>query len=168
MSKELATKYNLTEKQALFVRYVSEGVDPTRAAEMAGYDSSNIHARVHELRRTPQVLAAIHAEVRRKLVALAPVALSTIEMIVKDETAPIKVRLDGAKTLLDRAGHIAPRAVVDKGTQELALHELSISELRSLADRLENELAARAKDVNRANDSSPETQSVDEIEDALV
>ena len=46
--------------------------------------------------------------------------------------------------------------------------QLSISELRSLADRLENELAARAKDVKRANDSSPETQSVDEIEDALV
>jgi phage terminase small subunit len=151
MSKELATTYKLTEMQAAFVRHVSEGVDPNQAVGLAGYGGSNVYTRAHELLRAPHVLAAIHTEVRRRLVAGAPIALSVIERLVKDETTPPKIRLDAAKTLLDRAGHIAPRAIVDKATHELSLHELSIGELRQLADRLEGELAGRAKDVSGAN-----------------
>jgi hypothetical protein len=166
MSKELATKYELTEMQAQFVRHVSEGIDPNQAFALAGCGTSNASSRAHALLRAPHVLAAIHSEVRRKLVAGAPIALSVIERLVKDETTPPKIRLDAAKTLLDRAGHIAPRAIVDKGTHELALHELSMGELRQLADRLETELAGRAKDISSANDAPAETQSDEVIETA--
>jgi len=150
MPKELATMCGLTEMQAAFVRHVSEGVEPNQAVTLAGYGTSNIYSRAHELLRAPRVLAAIHTEVRRKLVAVAPIALAVIERLVKDDTTPPKIRLDAAKTLLDRAGHIAPRAIVDKETHELALHELSVGELRQLADRLEGELSGRAKDVSGA------------------
>jgi hypothetical protein len=159
MSKELATKFELTEMQAQFVHHVSEGIDPHRAVALAGYETSNAYSRAHDLLRAPHVLAAIHTEVRRKLVAGAPIALSVIERLVKDEATPPKIRLDAAKTLLDRAGHIAPRAIVDKGTHELVLNELSIGELRQLADKLESELAGRAKDVSGASDDPAGTQS---------
>ncbi len=136
MSKELATKYDLTEMQAAFVRHVSEGVEPNQAVTLAGYGTSNIYSRAQELLRAPQVLAAIHTKVRHRLVAGAPIALAVIERLVTDDTTPPKIRLDAAKTLLDRAGHIAPRAIADKATHELALHEMSIASLRQLADRL--------------------------------
>lgn len=161
MSKELATKYDLTEMQAAFVRHVSAGLEPSQAATQAGYGTSNVHSRAHELLRAPHVLAAIHTEVRRRLVAGAPIALAVIELLVKDETTPPKIRLDAAKTILDRAGHIAPRAIVDKASHELALHELSLGELRALADKLEGELAGRGKDVSGANAAPAETQDVE-------
>ncbi len=154
MSKELATNYKLTEMQAAFVRHVSEGVEPNQAVTLAGYGTSNIYSRAHDLLHAPHVLAAIHSEVRRRLVAGAPIALAVIERLVKDDTTPPKIRLDAAKTLLDRAGHIAPRAITDKATHELALHELSLGDLRQLADKLEGEIAGRAKDVSGA-DAAP-------------
>jgi hypothetical protein len=131
MTKSLATKFDLTEMQAGFVRLVSEGIDPNRAVEVVGYSTSNTSAQASELLRIPAVLAAIHNEVRRLLVADAPVARAVIMRMVKDEKTPPKIRLDGAKTLLDRAGHIAPRAVFDKGNYELSLHELSIESCAS-------------------------------------
>jgi hypothetical protein len=163
MSNGLATNYKLTEMQAAFVRHVSEGVEPNQAVTLVGYGTSNIYSRAHELLRAPNVLIAIHTEVRRKLVAGAPIALSVIERLVKDETTPPKIRLDAAKTLLDRAGHIAPRAIVDKATHELALHELSIGELRQLADKLEGELSGRARNVSGPNAAPAETQAADVI-----
>ena len=151
MSNGLATKFDLTEMQAAFVRHVSAGLEPSQAVTQAGYGTSNVYSRAHELLRSPHILAAIHTEVRRRLVAGAPIALAVIERLVRDDTTPPKIRLDAAKTLLDRAGHIAPRAIVDKATHELALHELSLGELRSLADKLEGELSGRAKDIGGAN-----------------
>lgn len=158
MSKEIAAKYELTEKQAAFVSHVSEGVDPTQAATLAGYGNSS---RAHELIRAPLVLAAIHTEVRRRLVAGAPIALAVIERLIKDDTTPPKIRLDAAKTLLDRAGHIAPRAITDKSQHELALHEMSISDLRQLADKLEGEIAGRAKDIGGADSAPTGTQAAE-------
>jgi hypothetical protein len=67
--------------------------------------------------------------------------------------------VDAAKTLLDRAGHIAPRAIVDKATHELSLHELSLGDLRQLAEKLEGEIAGRAKDIS---DAPAETQAIEE------
>jgi hypothetical protein len=160
MSKGLARRHDLTDKEANFVRHISEGIAPPDAARLAGFAEASRGA-VYSLLRAPRVLAAIHTEVRRKLVAVAPIALAVIERLVKDDTTPPKIRLDAAKTLLDRAGHIAPRAIVDKATHELSLHELSIGELRQLADRLEGELAGRAKDISGANAAPAGTQAAE-------
>jgi phage terminase small subunit len=157
----VATQFELTELQEQFVKYTSEGLEPTRAVELAGYSAKNASVEAWRLLRLPHVLAAIRFEVSRKLVALAPIALATIEGIVKDTTAPAKIRLDGAKTLLDRAGHIAPRAIADKSGVDLALNEMSISDLRNLADKLESELATRAKPANSANSDTRDAQAID-------
>lgn len=161
MSKGLARRHDLTDKEANFVRHISEGIAPPDAARLAGFAEASRNGTAYSLLRAPRVLAAIHTEVRRKLVAVAPIALAVIERLVKDDTTPPKIRLDAARTLLDRAGFIAPRAIVDKATHELALHELSIGELRSLADKLEGELSGRAKDVSGANAAPAGTQAAE-------
>jgi hypothetical protein len=50
---------------------------------------------------------------------------------------------------------------LDKATRELSLHELSIGELRLLAEKLEGELAGRAHDVSGADASPAETQAAE-------
>lgn len=45
---------------------------------------------------------------------------------------PPKFRLEAAKTLLDRGGHIAPKARDDSVRQEKGLNEMSTEELRAL------------------------------------
>lgn len=159
MATELATRYELTAMQAEFVRHVSLGLEPSQAVTLSGYSSAKVHARAHDLLHAPHVLAAIHTEIRNKLVAGAPIALAVIERLIKDDTTPPKIRLDAAKTLLDRAGHIAPRAILDKGTHELSLHEMSIADLRQLADRLEGEIAGRAEDIGGADAALTEAEA---------
>ena len=112
------------------------------------------------LLRTPHVLAALQNEVRRLLVASAPMALRVINEIVQNETVSPKVRLDGAKILLERAGHVAPRPTPPADTGETPLHEMSTTELRTLAARLEDEIAGRAKVVPGAM-MAPAAESAD-------
>ena len=66
---------------------------------------------------------------------------------MQNETVSPKVRLDGAKILLERAGHVAPRPTLPADTGETPLHEMTTDELRALAGRLEDEIAGRAKVV---------------------
>jgi hypothetical protein len=49
----------------------------------------------------------------------------------------------------------------NKTTHELELHELSLGDLRQLADKLEGEIAGRAKNIIGANAVPAETQAVD-------
>lgn len=161
MATEIAARHELTAMQAEFVRNVSSGLEPSQAVMLSGYSSANVHSRAHDLLRAPHVRAAIHTEIRNKLVAGAPVALAVIERLIKDDTTPPKIRLDAAKTLLDSAGHIAPRAIMDKATHELALHEMTIDDLRQLAERLEGEIAGRARDVGGASAAPAEAKAVE-------
>lgn len=161
MSQSVATRHDLTDLQARFVHYMSDGAEPARAAELAGYKVDTGSTVAYDLLHTAHVLAAIQSEVRRKLVSLAPMALGVIQRMVKDETTPPKLRLDGARTLLDRAGHIAPRAIADKTSADISLHEMTIGELRDLAGKLEGELSTRAKPVNSATAAPLNSQPID-------
>jgi alkylation response protein AidB-like acyl-CoA dehydrogenase len=72
-------------------------------------------------------------------------ALRVVEELARGEAVSMKVRLDAAKTLLDRAGHVPPRAAAnDIRKIEMPLNEMSVEELKSLATRLEEELVDRA------------------------
>ena len=88
-------------------------------------------------------------EMRRQLAMDAPKSFRVLREIRDDKTVSEKVRADCAKTLLDRAGHIAPKAAPEKPGEQ-PLHEMSTDELRALAGRLEDEIADRAKDVSSA------------------
>jgi len=134
---------DLTEMQAAFVAHVVSGVEPAKAAPLAGYanDGSIVAS---GLMRNPRVLAAIHFETARRISALAPVAVGVLETIAKDETAPKGVRVDAAKTLLDRAGHLPPKIAGD-GRSGRTPAEMSTDELRALADELQRTIEDRAK-----------------------
>lgn len=136
---------DLTEMQAAYVAHVVSGIEPAKAATLAGYanDGSIVAS---ELMRNPRILAAIHYETARRIGALAPVAVSVLETIANDDTAPKGVRVDAAKTLLDRAGHLPPKAASEGGSGRTPAG-MSTEELRALADELQRTIEARAKPV---------------------
>lgn len=150
MGTDIQKRHDLTEKQTAFVQHVSDGVDPAAAAVLAGYGEAGAASEGSRQLRLTHVLAAIHSEARRKLVGGSPVALALLMRLMKDDKESSKIRLDAARTWLDRAGHIAPRAIADKSAHEAALHEMGLDDLRALAERLEAEIAGRAKDVSTA------------------
>lgn len=158
---ELATR-NLTDKQSRFIRFMAESGDSTGAVMRAGYEAANPAQIAWELLRVPHILAALQNEVRKKLVSGAPMALKIITDIATNSDVNPKTRLDAAKTLLDRAGHIAPRAAAEKPTDQ-PLHEMTTDQLRELAGRLEDEIAGRAKPVASAQAEPADSQAVDMI-----
>jgi hypothetical protein len=89
------------------------------------------------------------------MVVDAPASFAVLRELRDDVDISPKVRFDCARTLLDRAGHVAPRATIDRNQADKPLHELSTDELRTMADRLEGELAERAKPVISAR-AAPE------------
>jgi phage terminase small subunit len=147
MTKQLALSRDLNDQQAAFVRSMALTGNAALSVAEAGYKTMTPASVGAGLLRTPHVLAALQNEVRRRLVASAPMALRVITEIVQNETVSPKVRLDGARILLERAGHVAPRPTPPADIGETPLHEMSTDELRSLAGRLEDEIAGRAKVV---------------------
>ena len=145
MSSELATR-QLTDKQAEFVRFHCQGMNATQAAVASGYPEASAAQRGYELLHTPHVLAAIHTATRRRLVSDAPNSVRVLQFL-RDNAESEKVRAEAARTLLDRAGLIAPRAAAPDGKANLTLHELSLDELRDLANKLQSEMASRPRDA---------------------
>jgi phage terminase small subunit len=131
-----------------------------QAAIACGYPESSAAQRGYELLHTAHVLAAIHTAARRRLVADAPTSIRVLQPL-RDNAASEKVRAEAARTLLDRAGMIAPRAAAPETKRDLSLHEMSIDDLRNLAGKLEAELSGRAKDVSSANGASSSPQAAD-------
>jgi phage terminase small subunit len=162
MAKDIATK-ELTEQQSRFVtEYVDSG-DARNAMRLAGYSEATAIAGAHRLLTSPHIARAIGLAVRVRLMNDAPMALRVIEGIARNEEINPKVRLDAAKALIDRAGHVAPRATIDRNQSDKPLHELSTDELRAMADRLEGELAERAKPVISAAAAPEEASPTDLI-----
>jgi hypothetical protein len=163
---DLATLAQIDEQQAEFVRiFVERGDgDYSAAARAAGFSSSREKTAQKWATQTPAIIAAVHIEVARRLQAGAPLALKVIESIVRDETAPQKIRLDAAKTLLDRAGHIAPRARVQGDGQERTLGEMSLDELKATQERLQAEIQSRAKAVDAQTIDVETAKPVDLLE----
>lgn len=154
-------KFDLSDKHAIFVKEIASGAKDYCAAATAGYIGESARTTAWRLLREPRIMAAIQFEVRRRLIGMAPVALSVLETLMTAATSE-KVRADCAKTLLDRAGLIAPRAAAP-GTGDKPLHEMAVTELRAMADKLQGEIEARARPVNAPNAPSADGQVVDMI-----
>lgn len=149
------SRNDLTDKQAAFVEFMVASGDASASAERAGYQSHPSKA-AFELLKSANVLVALQLAVHRALVADAPVARAVILEIATNTTCAARVRLDAAKTLLDRAGHVAPRPREDESTANTPLHEMSTAELRELATRLEGEIAGRARPISATLDAGPD------------
>jgi hypothetical protein len=137
----------LTPLQAAFVREFVEGSqDPHDSALAAGYSEGTARCAGRQLLQHPVITQAIALEVRRRFVTSAPLALRIVEWLMENSPSH-KVRLDAAKTILDRAGHVPPRPLDGQDEPDKALHEYTYEELKALAIRIENEIVGRARDV---------------------
>lgn len=149
----------LTEQQRELVRcIVIDGRPPEEAATLAGYHPKSVYRTL----RLPAVAAAITETIQLDLAAVgAPLAYRVAKSLLKDESVSARVRADLSVKVLDRAGHIAPTRR-DPPSQNKALSEMSRDELAAFIDRnqaeidkVENELASRAKDVSPKAPTEP-------------
>lgn len=152
------TTPGLTAQERKFVIHTVRYGDPKLAVKHSGYrgDPSDV---APDLMRSPKIVAAIQAEVSLRIrTEGASVAHNVLMEIAGDKTAPKGARVDAAKALLDRAGHIAPRPEAAKPGEGRALSDYSIEELRGLVSQLERTRGDQAKDVSPAVLARHDTQ----------
>ncbi|KGT77133.1 hypothetical protein MA20_21180 [Bradyrhizobium japonicum] len=146
---------DLNDQQRELVRLiVVEGKPPEDAAKHAGYHPKSVYRTL----RLPAVAAAISESIQLDLAAVgAPLAYRVAKSLLSDESISARVRADLSMKVLDRAGHIAPTRK-DLAPRQKALSEMSRDELAAFIeqnqaeiDKVEGELAARAKDVSPEN-----------------
>ena len=155
----------LTEMQERFAEYMSDTGDAESSAQRAGYAQPAIVGR--QLAANPDVMIVVRYRTQLRIQGLVPHSLNFIADILRDKGAPKGVRLDAAKTILDRAGHIPPRAVIAQKSENVALNEMSVSELRRLLDEVERQRGDDARLLE--TDSAPildanEAQPIDPME----
>lgn len=108
----------LTPQQEEFVSHftsvpgcIGNGAASARAA---GYSEANAREIARQLLDKPHVRAAVDEALRRQISGPAAAkSAALLERVVDDESAPLKLRVEAAKTILDRAGIVAvPRTPV--------------------------------------------------------
>ena len=127
----------------------ASGMDAKEAMLAAGYSGSM----TPRVAITPAMRDEIRTLTGHQLSEAAPIAVKTLLAMVADEDKPDRIRIDAAKTILDRAGYVAPKAADAPSGAEKALHEMTRDELAERADRLQKEISERATlvvDADRA------------------
>ncbi|HEY5793418.1 MAG TPA: hypothetical protein VIU82_00260 [Bosea sp. (in: a-proteobacteria)] len=158
----------MTAKEDDFVEHFVQFGDAIKAAEAAGYAQAGIQGR--QIARRPRVAAAIRIATARRMQALAPVALTVLDKVMRDDKAPAGARVDAAKTILDRGGYGVPVAEKARSSEDRPLAEMSIPELERLVRELEEKRAAEARDVTPdSGDNAPmmradDAQVIDPLE----
>lgn len=146
-----ADRLALNEREAAFAKLVAKGVPIGTAALHVGYAQETTG---HQAMYRPHVVAAIHMEVQRLLVAeCAPASLKVLTDIQKDPAAPARVRADISTTLMKMAGHVQPTnrdREPEKQLSEMSREEMIayIDRNQAEIDKAVDELASRAKDVS--------------------
>lgn len=129
----------LNEQQAQFVHHlVTTGCNPTEAARAAGYAAPKQEA--YRLTRLPHVQTAIRQE-RERLISAhgANVALSTLQEIMRDKTAPASARVSASRTMLEAAG-LFDKNGRDTGTGK-SLQDMTTDELAETISKLDREMS---------------------------
>src|SRR5215470_16344145 len=148
MQYPVATRIQeLNAQQRAFVESFIEHGDARRAAKEAGYKETVVRTADLQMLGAPRIAFAIAMAARGRLARAVPMALNTLEYLAQNAQSE-KVKLDASKAILDRAGLVPPAPPKeDKNVTEKSLNELTLEELRALADKLESELAGRATPV---------------------
>lgn len=114
----------LDQQQAFAEAYVLGHGNATQAAIDAGYSPVSARQTASRLLHTPHVQDAIRSAQAHALRGrLASKALGVLEKVLDDDAAPAGVRVDAAKTILDRAGLSAVR------TPEIEHDDAPLSEM---------------------------------------
>jgi hypothetical protein len=107
-------------------------------------------------------VAAVHQEVQRALQAEAAVSLKVLKAIRDDIAAPVRTRADIGLKLMAMAGfgREIHKTGDDKPLNEMTQAELLAYMQRNQAevDKLEAELASRAKDVSSPSGAKPKAK----------
>lgn len=149
---------DLSPQEAAFVRnVVRNGKSPGDAALAAGYTA---YEEGWQLLRRPRIAAAVHHELQRVLtVELAPVSLRVLRDLLEDTATPARTRADIGRHLLQMAGYGQEKTRSDemKPLSEMSADEMRayLSKNQAEIDRIEAELASRAKDVSAPIASQP-------------
>lgn len=130
MTQELAPIENdkkLTEKQAVFVAKIAEGIAPTDAAALAGYsDPTGDQWRLLQLRH---VQNAITAKVQEKIsTELLPKAFHGLSKLIASDDTPAATKFNAIKYVIDKAIEIQ-KANSLSDLIKLNPNEMSIEEL---------------------------------------
>lgn len=163
MPAELALTHSYTSHQRAFVAAIVAGSDKTDAAIKAGYSPESAKDIANQMLHVPHIMAAVQIGVARELATAAPIALNLLRNIVADDKCDMRLRVVCAKTLLDRAGHVAPKDVAPSQAGETPLNEMSMTDLRALADKLSGEIAGRAKEVKSTKAAPIKSQAFDDL-----
>ena len=132
-------------QRAYVVNLVRNGVNPTKAAELAGYQHPKTAG--FELTRLPHVAAAVRMERQRYISGeLANVATGTLQAIMTDKEAPAAARVQAARTVLEMSGEIGRHKRTDD--EDRPLSELTADELTRMIDKWTEEKAALAKPID--------------------
>lgn len=158
----------MTDREDDFVMHFVQYGDAIKAAEAAGYAQAGVQGRA--IARRPRVAAAIRIETTRRMQHMAPVALTVLDKIMRDEKAPAGARVDAAKTILDRANYVSDPKRSDRSDEIKPLAEYSMQELEDLVQRLEAQRGSEARDVTPdSGDNAPllranDDQAIDPLE----
>ena len=138
------------------------------AALAAGYQKKEANAIGKAASRSPAILAAVHAEIGRRLVEGAAVGYQVLIAIARapaESAQGDKLRLEAAKELLKLGGHVGPRAKSQENSAGKQLHEMSIEDLRRQKDALESAIADRSKPISAQKEARDDSQVSDLLGD---
>jgi hypothetical protein len=96
------------------------------------------------------VQAAIR-EANQQLISgqMATKAIALLGRVLEDESVPMKVRVDAARTILDRAGFSAMPPAVPKRPSDKQLSEMTADELREVMRQAKAEMDLAAKTIDQ-------------------
>jgi phage terminase small subunit len=130
-------------QHAFVIEFVANGGIATKAAASAGYSQQSARQIASQLLNKPHIQEAIRREQRKRLYGLGSKAMSVIESILYDDEAPAGVRLDAAKTVLDRCGLTAETAKVEQMQASKPLEEMTAIELQAFIQEGMKQLKAQ-------------------------
>lgn len=134
----------LTDKQRLLIEALADGASVKAASKLAGY-AHEVSA--HRNLSAPHVQLALQKLLAVRVRKLAPLALDVVTGILSGAIpAPATVKLDAAKTVLDRAGIPALRGAMaaENASGDKPLGEMTLAELRSHVEELKRAEAGEA------------------------
>ena len=132
---------NFTPKQQFLIHHLASGITVKEAMIAAGYSDTSRLSRII----TPAMQAHLRQLMADRLATLAPSAVDVLSKLMNDNDSSPKNRLDAAKTILDRAGFMPPKASDAPGVGEKPLYEMNRSELEERVRQLQGEIAVASR-----------------------
>lgn len=136
------------DRQRVFIRELAQGSTQDDAAAAAGYSDTTT---LWNLLNSPAVAREVEKGVRAHLQTVyGPRSMRILYDLAHDEKTHPAIRRAAAKDLIGVAGYVPPKAA-DGLTNDKSIAAMPAEELAALVNKLEGELASRAKDVSAPN-----------------